>query len=61
MDWETLPKSKDDGGLDHFVLMNFSDLAEDSTNGRDIHLSTLGGFGVLYAYPLTAGAGGGLA
>ena len=34
--------------------MALLDIAVTSTTGRDIRLSTLGGLGVLYAYPLTA-------
>ena len=37
--------------------MALPDIAVTSTTGRDIRLLTLGGLGVLYAYPLTAAPG----
>ena len=57
MDWGALPKSEDDCGSDHLVSMALLDVAVTSTTGRVIRLSTLGGPGVLYAYPLTAALG----
>jgi peroxiredoxin len=57
LDWGGLPKPEDDGGSDHLVSMALPDIAVTSTMVRDIRLSTLGGLGVLYAFPLTAAPG----
>lgn len=54
IDWSTLPVPEDDGGAAHLTGRKLPDVSLPSTDGIDVHLSTLMDLTVIYVYPMTA-------
>ncbi|MDQ3560565.1 MAG: peroxiredoxin [Pseudomonadota bacterium] len=55
VDWSALPPPPDDGAVRHLFGARLPPLALPATNGRDIHLGTLSGRGVVYLFPSMTG------
>ncbi|MFL9882360.1 peroxiredoxin [Paraburkholderia agricolaris] len=51
IDWSTLPVPIDDGAANHLEGTSLPDFALTSTSGEAVHLSSLAGRTVIYAYP----------
>ena len=54
---DDLPVPEDDGAAAHLVGMELPPVALLSTRGKQVHLSTLHGLSVIYAYPMTGRPG----
>ncbi len=60
VDWSRLPQPEDDGAADHLTGLRLPDLPLRATDGRMVNVGARDGTVVIYAYPMTGPADGGL-
>jgi len=53
VDWADIPKPENDGGASHLTGLVVPSVELASTTGETIHLASLSGRSVVYAYPMT--------
>jgi len=53
VDWNTLPRPRDDGGADHLKGMTLPSITLPASDGSSVTLATLPGRTIVFAYPMT--------